>query len=135
MAVSGRRGARRLLVQALYQHQLSAHGLAELESQFCSGSDFKRIDGDYFRQVLSEILRDPRRLDTLIATDLDRPPEQLDPVEHGILWMGTAELLAHPDVPVKVIINEAVQLAKDFGAQDSYRYINAVLDCLAARLR
>ena len=65
----------------------------------------------------------------------DRPIEQLDPVERGLLWIGTAELQFHEDAPVRVIINEAIQLAKEFGAEESYRYINAILDKVAARLR
>lgn len=135
MAVTGRRGARRLLVQALYQRQLGGHSRGELEAQFSSGDDFKGIDGDYFRTLLGEILADGPALDALMATDADRPVAQLDPVERGILWLGTAELRSHPEVPVKVVINEAVELAKEFGAQDSHRYVNALLDRVAARVR
>jgi N utilization substance protein B len=135
MAVTGRRGTRRLLVQALYQHQLAGHSRAELEAQFCRGEDFGSVDGDYFRALLAEILEEGAALDELLAPELDRPVAQLDPVERGILWLGSAELRHHLEVPVKVVINEAVELAKEFGAQDSHRYVNAVLDRLAARLR
>ena len=135
MAATGRHGTRRLLVQALYQHQLAGHTAAELIAQFSVEKDFGKIDGKYFRQLLVEILGDPAGLDTLIATDADRPVTQLDPVEHGILWLGLAELQWHPEVPVKVVITESVQLAKEFGAQDGHRYINALLDRLATKLR
>jgi N utilization substance protein B len=135
MAATGRHGTRRLLVQALYQHQLAGHTAAELIAQFSVEKDFEKIDGNYFRQLLGEILGDKAALDTLIATDADRPVAQLDPVEHGILWLGLAELQWHPEVPVKVVITESVQLAKEFGAQDGHRYINALLDRLATKFR
>jgi len=135
MAATGRHGTRRLLVQALYQHQLAGHSVAELLAQYSVGKDFGKIDGKYFRQLLAEILGDSAGLDKLIAMDADRPVAQLDPVEHGILWLGLAELQWHPEVPVKVVITESVQLAKEFGAQDGYRYINALLDRLAPKLR
>ena len=135
MAATGRHGTRRLLVQALYQHQLAGHTAAELLDQYSTRQDFGKIDGRYFRQLLDEILADPQALDKLIGADADRPVAQLDPVEHGILWLGLAELQWHPEVPVKVVITESVQLAKEFGAQDGHRYINALLDQLAAKLR
>jgi N utilization substance protein B len=135
MAATGRHGTRRLLVQALYQHQLAGHTAVELLEQYSAQRDFGKIDGEYFRQLLDEILADPQALDTLIGADADRPVAQLDPVEHGILWLGLAELQWHPEVPVKVVITESVQLAKEFGAQDGHRYINALLDQLAAKLR
>ena len=135
MAATGRHGTRRLLVQALYQHQLAGHTAAELLDQYSTQQDFGKIDGSYFRQLLDEILADPQALDKLIGADADRPVAQLDPVEHGILWLGLAELQWHPEVPVKVVITESVQLAKEFGAQDGHRYINALLDQLAAKLR
>lgn len=135
MAATGRQGARRLLVQALYQHQLAGHEADELLAQFGSQPDFDRIDGEYFRQLLVHIVGGKASLDNLIAAHADRPLEQLDPVEHGILWIGMAELSWRPEVPVKVVITEAVQLAKQFGAQDGHRYINALLDRAAPVVR
>lgn len=135
MAATGRHGTRRLLVQALYQHQLAGHTAAELLEQYSTQQDFGKIDGQYFRQLLAEILADLPALDALIGINADRPVAQLDPVEHGILWLGLAELQWHPEVPVKVVITESVQLAREFGAQDGHRYINAMLDQLATKLR
>lgn len=135
MAATGRHGSRRLLVQALYQHQLAGHSGVEIVSQFSSQKDFTKVDVDYFRHLLMEILADTAGLDALIARDADRPVVQLDPVEHAILWLGLAELRSHPEVPLKVVITEAVQLAKEFGATDGHRYINALLDKLAPALR
>lgn len=135
MAATGRHGSRRLLVQALYQRQLAGHTAAEITAQFSSQKDFEKVDVEYFRRLLGEILADTAGLDTLIAGDADRPVAQLDPVEHAILWLGLMELRAHPEIPVKVVITEAVQLAKEFGATDGHRYINALLDKIAPKLR
>jgi N utilization substance protein B len=135
MAATGRHGSRRLLVQALYQRQLAGHTGAEIVAQFSSQKDFEKVDVEYFRRLLGEILADTAGLDALIAGDADRPVAQLDPVEHAILWLGLTELRAHAEIPVKVVINEAVQLAKEFGATDGHRYINALLDKVAPKLR
>lgn len=135
MAATGRHGSRRLLVQALYQRQLAGHTAAEIVAQFASQKDFEKVDVEYFRRLLGEILADTAGLDALIAGDADRPVAQLDPVEHAILWLGLTELRTHPEIPVKVVINEAVQLAKEFGATDGHRYINALLDKVAPKLR
>lgn len=135
MAATGRHGSRRLLVQALYQHQLAGHTAVEVAAQFAADPGFLKVDGAYFRALLEEIVRDSHALDELITRQADRPVSQLDPVERGILWLGLAELRSHPEVPVKVVINEAVQLAREFGAQDSHRYINALLDQLVPLVR
>jgi N utilization substance protein B len=135
MAARGRHGARRLLVQALYQSQIGGHDTDELVSQFSASAGFDAIDSEYFLTLLHEISDNRVDLDSHIAAAADRPIEQLDPVERGLLWLGTAELQFHAEAPVKVVINEAIQLAKEFGAEDSYRYINAILDKVAAKLR
>jgi len=131
----GRHGARRLVLQALYQRQLGGHTESELISQFADKKEFRGIDAGYFLALIGEILPAEASLDELIAQSADRPVAQLDPIERGVLWIGLTELRDHPDVPRNVVINEAVQLAKEFGAQDSFRYINGVLDAMALRLR
>ena len=135
MAARGRHGARRLLVQALYQNQMAGHDEDELISQFSTSTEFEAIDREYFLTLLNEVLENREALESHIAAAADRPLNQLDPVERGLLWVGTAELQFHEDAPVRVIINEAIQLAKEFGAEDSYRYVNAILDKVAASLR
>lgn len=135
MAATGRHGARRLLVQALYQAQVGGHEYHELLNQFAGDAGFEKIDGEYFRDLLKDILAARDTLDAAIGSRADRPVTQLDPVEHGILWLGAAELRLRPDVPPRVAIDEAVRLAREFGAQDSWRYVNAVLDQLAAEPR
>lgn len=131
----GRHGARRLLVQALYQRQLGGHSAAELIEQFSARKEYRGIDAGYFRGLIEEIISSEPALDELISAAADRPVAQLDPVERGVLWIGLTELRAHPDVPSRVVIDEAVELAREFGAQDSFRYINAVLDGMTPRLR
>lgn len=131
----GRHGARRLLLQALYQRQLGGHGTSELIAQFSDKKEFRGIDAGYFLTLVEEITADEPSLDALIVQAADRPVAQLDPVERGVLWIGLTELRSHPDVPPRVVIDEAVELAKEFGAQDSFRYINAVLDYMVPRLR
>lgn len=131
----GRHGARRLVLQALYQRQLGGDGAAELIAQFSDTKEFRGVDGGYFLTLIGEIVPSEQALDELIARAADRPVTQLDPVERGVLWIGLTELRSHPDVPRKVVIDEAVELAKEFGAQDSFRYINAVLDSMATQLR
>jgi transcription antitermination protein NusB len=131
----GRHGARRLVLQALYQRQLGGHSAAELIAQFTASKEFRGIDAAYFNLLIEEIIPVEQELDDLIASAADRPVNQLDPVERGVLWLGLTELRAHPDVPPRVVIDEAIELTKEFGAQDSFRYINAVLDAMAQRLR
>ncbi|MCC5795424.1 MAG: transcription antitermination factor NusB [Chromatiales bacterium] len=135
MAVSGRRGARRLLVQALYQHQVGGHERAELAAQFRERAEAQGIDTQYFDSLLGEATRYRPELDALIAQAAARPAERVDPVERAILWLGIAELRSQADVPTRVIINEAIELAKSFGGPESHRFINAVLDDASARLR
>lgn len=135
MAARGRHGARRLLVQALYQFQISGHSDGELIEQFSSREEFAWIDGDYFLTLLRGIVESADALDGLIAESADRPVAQLDPIERAVLWVGLAELESHPDVPLKVVLNEAVELSKQFGAEDGHRFVNAVLDKAAKSLR
>ena len=131
----GRHGARRLLLQALYQEQLAGHDRAELISQFTARDEFVSVDGDYFLAVLNDVLSRTVELDEIIDGFLDRPMVQLDPVERALLRIGASELTSQADVPANVIINEAVELAKEYGGQDSFRYINAVLDKASKSLR
>jgi transcription antitermination protein NusB len=116
-----RRRARRLLLQALYQWQVSGTDAAEIERQFAEDHNFKRIDRGFFHEVLRGVIAEHDRLDALIAPHLDRQVQALDQVELVLLRMGAYELHARPEVPFKVAINEAVTLARDFGAEDSHK--------------
>ena len=127
--------ARELIVQSLYQMQIAGHDLAELRSQFHGRPDYQRVDQAYFDEVLGAVCQARDALVTRIGEFADRPVDQLDPVEKGILMLGFYELESRPDVPYKVIINESVNLAKRFGAVDGHKFINALLDRAAASLR
>ncbi len=127
--------ARELLLQALYQKQIAGHDSAELLSQFHEQVAYKRVDHEYFDDALVDICRLQSKLEKSIEPFIDRPLEQLDPVELGVLLIGVYELESRPDVPFRVVINEGVNLAKRFGAIDGYKYINACLDVAAQSLR
>ena len=135
MSARGRHGARRLLVQALYQSQIGGHDVEELISQFSESSEFDGVDAEYFVSILHEIMSARDVLDQHIALLADRPVGQLDPIERCVLWLGVTELKSHEDIPSKVIINEAVKLAKEFGGQGSFRYVNAILDKTSTEFR
>ena len=127
--------ARELMLQALYQQQLAGHEHAELERQFHDQSAYARVDREFFDESLRAICEQQAGLRDDIAAVVDRPMEQLDPVEFGILMIGVYELKHRPDIPYRVVINEGVNLARRFGAADGHKYINACLDNAAKRLR
>jgi N utilization substance protein B len=124
-----------LLVKALYQWQLAGHSVDEITAQFAALPEFERCDCAYFEQLLTIAVDDAAALDQLIARQAVRAIEQLDAVGRAILLLGLAELKYRDDVPTKVVINEAVELAKRYGATDSFRFVNAVLDKTARELR
>jgi len=127
--------ARELLLQALYQKQIAGHDSAELLQQFREQTAYKRVDQEFFEKALLEICDTQADLENSIEPLIDRPLEQLDPVEMGVLLIGVFELQTRPDVPFRVVINEGVNLAKRFGALDGHKYINACLDLAAQTLR
>jgi N utilization substance protein B len=134
MRVSGREqskargGARRLAVQALYQWQLGRQSAAELIAQFAASPEHARVDPEYFRAAVHAVCADQAGIDAELARHSDIEPSRLDPIEHAILVLGLWELMARPEVPYRVVINEGIELAKRFGATDGHRYVNAVLD-------
>ena len=117
-----------LLVQALYQAQITGHDEAELKEQIHERPDYRRVDKAYFDDGLQYILKFQGELEGEIDKLADRPVAQLDPIEKGILLLGFYELKSVPEIPFKVVINESVNLAKRFGAVDGHKYINALLD-------
>lgn len=127
--------ARELLVKALYQWQLAGHSVAEISAQFAAHEDFERSDRDFFGQLLAVTIENVPALDVIIAKQATRGLDQLDAVGRAILLLGLAELKFRDDVPSKVVINEAVELAKRYGAAESYKFVNAVLDKSSRELR
>ncbi|HLT89732.1 MAG TPA: transcription antitermination factor NusB [Woeseiaceae bacterium] len=132
---NARRRARELLVQALYQRQLAGHDRAELLRQFRTRPGYERADTGFFDEALEAIVSQQEALEADVAAFADRPVAQLDPVERGILLLGVYELRHRPEIPFRVVINEAVDLAKRFGAEEGHKFVNAVLDRAAAELR
>jgi len=130
-----RHWTRRLLVQALYQWRLADAELTALLEEFRTAEDMRNADPEWFAEALRGILGAAGPLASQIATHLDRPWEQIDPVEQGILLLGAYELTQEFGTPYRVVITEGVELARLFGAQDSHRYINGVLDRLARDAR
>jgi N utilization substance protein B len=127
--------ARRGAIQALYQWQLAGDSTDNIRAQFRDRPGMVKVDWDYFDLLVEGVSNQHAELDAHIAPLLDRPMDQLDPVEKCILRMATYELCHCAEVPMRVCLNEAVELAHTFGAQDSHRYINGVLDPLAKQLR
>ena len=127
--------ARELLLQALYQKQIAGHDCGELLPQFREQVAFERVDQPYFEEALQDICKSQGDLEAAIDRVIDRPLEQLDPVELGVLLIGFYELGSRIEIPYKVVINEGVNLAKRFGAIDGHKYINACLDAGAQSLR
>lgn len=123
------------MVQALYQWQLGGSDLAEPDLEFLIAGDGKQLDREYFRELLAEIRSHEVELDDMIRPYVDRPLNEVDPVERAILRLGACELAYHLEVPFRVVINEAVELAKVFGAEHGHKFVNGILDKLAARLR
>ena len=127
--------ARELMVQALYQKQIAGHSTAELVAQFRDDAAYQRVDQAFFDELLPAISDAQEELETTIDGLIDRPLEQLDPIELSILLIGVHELKSRIDIPYKVVINEGVNLARRFGAVESHKYINACLDVAAQTLR
>lgn len=130
-----RRKARHFGLQALYQWTLSGATATDIEAEFLVDNDFQHTDGEYFSAVLRGVTTDVGALEELFFPFLDRSLDALDPIERNLLRLGTFELRDRLDVPYRVVISEAVALAKKFGATDSHRYVNAVLDKIARDLR
>ena len=132
---SERKKARHLLVQALYQWRMSGNSPTGIEAEFHTDNDMAKVDRDFFGEILHGV---PKRIDEIensYRQYLDRELDQLDPIARAVLEVGCYEMMFRVDVPYKVVINEAVSLAKKFGATDSYKYINGVIDKVAVDKR
>ena len=130
-----RRKARHYGMQALYQWHMAGTSLGDIEAEFRADYDFSHVDLEYFQALLHEVPACSDELEALFEPLLDRKLNDLDPIERTLLRMGTFELAKRLDVPYKVVINEEVALARKFGATDSHKYINGVLDKVARELR
>ena len=130
-----KRRARRSAMQALYQWQISKNNLNDIEDQFRDDQDMSKVDLDYFHHLLHQVPGKTDELDKILMEFIDRPANEVDPIERSILWIGVFELQHQPEIPYKVVLNEAVNLAKQFGAEDGHKYVNGILDKVAKDLR
>ncbi|CDI01817.1 MAG: transcription antitermination factor NusB [Candidatus Competibacter denitrificans] len=127
--------SRRCAAQALYEWQLAGGEPARIAAEFLAHQDLGKADLAYFRELVEKIPLHVTEIDAALAPFLDRPPAQVDPVECAILRIGGYELMQRPDINHRVAINEAVELAKIFGAEQGHRFVNGVLDKLARAVR
>ncbi len=127
--------ARRCAAQALYQWQLTGEEPSRIATQFLADQDLGKADPDYFRELVFQVPAHVAQIDAVLSPFLDRPLPQVDPVECAILRIGGYELIQHPDIAYRIVINEAVELAKVFGADQGHRFVNGVLDKVARAVR
>lgn len=130
-----RRKARRALVQAVYQWQMAGGSTAEIEAEFQGNGSLDKADGEFFVELLRGVMLNCPDLDEALEPGLDRPLGELDNVERAVLRIATRELATREDVPYSVVIDEYVELAKLFGAEEGHKFVNGVLDKLARTLR
>ena len=132
---AARKKAREFLMQSLYQWEIAGQDIHSIEAQFYSEHNMDKVDREYFHELLHQIPATLTETDDRYAPLLDRRVDELDPISKSILRIGSYEMSERIDVPFKVVINEAVNLAKKYGPEDSQKYINAVMDKLAPRHR
>ena len=132
---SPRRRAREFALQGLYQWRLSGNDEAAIEAHLREAEEFNKVDSAFFTGLLRGVLIQESELQAQLQAFLDRPFGELSPVEASVLLAGAYELVNYPETPYRVIINEAIELAKGFGGTDGHKYVNGVLDKLAAKLR
>ena len=132
---SARTRAREFALQALYQHLVGRNAPSDIDQFTRDLSGFHKADSAHYDALLHGCVEQAEALDTLVTPLLDRPMAEISPIEHAVLWIGAYELQHCLDVPLRVVINECVELAKAFGGTDGHKYVNGVLHQLGARLR
>lgn len=135
MKPSPRRKARELAVQAVYSWQLSQNSVTDIEANFLTDNSARRFEIPYFQQLLHGVTHNVIRIDEAIAPHVERPIDEIDHVEKALLRVAVFELTDCLDVPYKVVINESIELAKAFAADDSHKFINGVLDKVVKLVR
>jgi N utilization substance protein B len=128
MKPSPRRKARELAVQAIYSWQVSNNAVTDIETNFLIDNAKRRFDIEFFQLLLRGVCTDITEIDSKLSPNVDRPLDEIDQVEKAILRVATFELITCLDVPYRVVINEAIELAKSFAADDSHKFVNGVLD-------
>lgn len=134
-SIKARQKARRAALQALYQWHLTEQPIDEIVSQFLQQPEYARIDADYFQELTQGVVLHVAPIDDVMTPALDRALSELNPVELLVLRLAIYELQHRLDIPYRVVINEALNVTKAFGAEQSYKYVNGVLDALVKTLR
>lgn len=134
-SISGKRRARKLALQALYQWHMAGSELSEIEAQFRIMNNMEKVDQEYFCRLLHGIPAKIVDLESTIQPFLDREIAGLNPIELTVLRIGSFELMHCPEIPYKVVLDESITLTKEFGSQDGHRYVNGVLNNLARQVR
>jgi N utilization substance protein B len=132
---SGRSRARGFALQAIYQHLVGRNDAEQIDAFTRDLSGFNKADAAHFDALLHGCVEQAAELDALIAPLLDRQWLEISPIEHGVMWIGAYEFKHCPEVPWRVVINECVELAKEFGGTDGHKYVNGILNGLAPQLR
>ncbi|MBM3345939.1 MAG: transcription antitermination factor NusB [Betaproteobacteria bacterium] len=132
---TARRRSREFALQGIYSWLMAKGALPAVQSQFQETKGFDKVDAEFFDRLVAGTIGDAEALDLALAPVLDRRPDELSPVEHAVLLLAAFELREFPDVPYRVVINEAIELAKSYGGTDGHKFVNGVLDKLARRLR
>ena len=132
---SARTRAREFALQALYQHLVGRNQTTDIDSFTRDLAGFHKADSVHFDALLHGCIEQAEALDALLTPRLDRPLVEISPIEHAVLWIGTYEFQHCPDVPLRVVINECIELAKAFGGTDGHKYVNGVLHPLGEQLR
>lgn len=132
---SPRRRAREFALQGIYEWQMSGAASPQIEAHLAEAAGFDKADLEFFQRLLRGTLDEREALRPLIEPCLDRPYAEVSPIERAILLLAAFELARHVEAPYKVVINEAIELAKDYGGTDGHKYVNGVLDKLAANMR
>ena len=135
MSGSSRHLARRAAVQALYQWDMTQQSRLEIEKHFLADDSLKKSDTEYFHELIREIPRLVEELDTNLAPYIERSISLVDPIERAVLRLAAYEMLYHPEIPYRVVLNEAIELSRTFGSDNGYRFVNGILDKMGAEIR
>ena len=134
-AKSARSRAREFALQALYQYLVGGNEAASIDTFTRDLAGFHKADSVHYDALLHGCIREAQELDAFIVPQLDRKLEEISPIEHAVMWIGAYEFRHAPDVPWRVVLNECIELAKEFGGTDGHKFVNAVLNGLAPKLR
>lgn len=132
---SPRRRAREFALQALYQWQMTGQDGLVLQNQYAEAEGYRKADAPLFLNLLKGVMQVAQELAEQLAPHLDRPWAEVSPIERGILWIGAFELVHQVETPYRVVLNEAIELAKSYGGTDGHKYVNGILDKLAMLVR